>query len=152
MIFIWHSRKHLLRFLREPILLILLSPCCCLWSKIAFAQHIRKYAQIESKPKKKLTSLRETLGTGTVVVVISISPSISDMSSEKPFVPPPPLSLPPPLWLFCDEPFSIFNCRFWCINRPITNDKHSNTPIVTDINRYKKNFSWFSTQRTCDTI
>lgn len=53
MIFIWHSRKHLLRFLREPILLILLSPCCCLWSKIAFAQHIRKYAQIESKPKKK---------------------------------------------------------------------------------------------------
>lgn len=32
-----------------------------------------------------LTSLRDTLGTGRVVVVMSISPSISDISSENPF-------------------------------------------------------------------
>lgn len=28
--------------------------------------------------------------------------------------------------------------------RPITNVKHNKTPAVTDTNRYRKNFSWFS--------
>lgn len=86
-----------------------------------------------------LTSFRDTLGTG-IDVVISISLSISDISSEKPFG----IVVSPLLFIDCCFLSDFFNCRLWNSSRPITNTKHSNTPIVTDINRYRKNFSWFS--------
>ena len=91
-----------------------------------------------------LTSLRDTLGTGSVVVVMSISPSISDISSENPFGMVVSPLLPFCDWFFGDDFLSDFTCRFCNTKRPITSVKHSSTPTVTDMNKYRKNFSWFS--------
>lgn len=87
------------------------------------------------------TSLLDTLGTGSDVV-ISISASISDISSEKPFG----IVISPVVFNDCVF-LSDFSCRFWIKRRPITSVKHNRTPAVTEINRYKKNFSWFSETR-----
>lgn len=92
---------------------------------------INYYLYIYETENKKLTSFRVTLGNGNGVVK-SISASISDISSEKPFgnvvSPGLPLLLPADCILG-----SFFNRRFCINNRPITNIRHNRTPAVTDM-------------------
>lgn len=135
----------------------------CLWQayhpvrhlitlRCAIAVHNNKKKSIYARISKAfwLTSLRETLGTGSVVVVMSISPSISDISSENPFGMVVSPLLPFCDWFFGDDFLSSFTCRLCNTKRPITSVKHSSTPTVTDMNKYKKNFSWFSAEKNTE--
>lgn len=103
---------------------------CTRWHARAHT-HTRARARARAHTQTKLTSLRDTLGSGSGAVR-SMSLSISEMSSANPFG-----SVVSPVvdgGRLCGSFFSRRRCTS---SRPMTSIRQSSTPAVTDMIRYK---------------